>query len=349
MKVTIRRIAEMAGVSRGTVDKVVHKRSGVGDEVRSRVQSIIDEYGYTPNHPPKKEQVLPKPFVIAVIMPSPANQFFSNIRRGMENACSRIPEGQIQLEYFYCDAGNIQEILSILDYLEGRGVDGIAMRGVRSDQLRERLNSFGRQKVPVVLFDSDVSGARRLCMVSEDSYRSGRIAASLLAKSIGESGEVAVIGSSPENENSQLRIQGFRDVIHEKYHKINIVKIVNALDQSVIAYEKTALLVERYPKLSGIFNAVGCAGDIGRALIDSHGLKIKLVSYNFTPDVISLIRHGIVDFAIGLSPEHQGSHVVEVLVDYLAYGRMPRDIFIQTPVLIGLDENINLLAENEMI
>jgi len=33
MKTTIRKIAQLAGVSRGTVDKVVHGRTGVSDEV----------------------------------------------------------------------------------------------------------------------------------------------------------------------------------------------------------------------------------------------------------------------------------------------------------------------------
>ena len=46
MKITIRKIAELAGVSRGTVDKIVHDRAGVSDEVRAQVQKVIDESGY---------------------------------------------------------------------------------------------------------------------------------------------------------------------------------------------------------------------------------------------------------------------------------------------------------------
>ena len=42
-------IAEIAGVHRSTVDKVLHNREGVSQEVRQRVQKIIDEYGYRPN------------------------------------------------------------------------------------------------------------------------------------------------------------------------------------------------------------------------------------------------------------------------------------------------------------
>ena len=43
MKVTIKKIAEIAGVHPATVDKVLHNRPGVSDEVRERVQKLIDE------------------------------------------------------------------------------------------------------------------------------------------------------------------------------------------------------------------------------------------------------------------------------------------------------------------
>ena len=46
MKVTIKEIAERAGVHRATVDKVLHNRVGVSDEVRMKVQRIIKEMGY---------------------------------------------------------------------------------------------------------------------------------------------------------------------------------------------------------------------------------------------------------------------------------------------------------------
>ena len=45
----MKEIAERAGVHPSTVDKVVHHRVGVSDEVRARVQAIINELSYTPN------------------------------------------------------------------------------------------------------------------------------------------------------------------------------------------------------------------------------------------------------------------------------------------------------------
>ena len=49
MGVTLKEIAALAGVHRSTVDKVLRKRPGVSEEVRRRVQAVIDETGYRPN------------------------------------------------------------------------------------------------------------------------------------------------------------------------------------------------------------------------------------------------------------------------------------------------------------
>jgi LacI family transcriptional regulator len=65
---TIKDIARLAGLSRGTVDKVIHNRSGVSQENIDKVNKIIKEVKYQPNllaRSLKKH----KPFSIAVIIP----------------------------------------------------------------------------------------------------------------------------------------------------------------------------------------------------------------------------------------------------------------------------------------
>ena len=49
MAVTLRQIAELAGVSRGTVDRVINNRGHVNEEVEARVRQIAMELGYEPN------------------------------------------------------------------------------------------------------------------------------------------------------------------------------------------------------------------------------------------------------------------------------------------------------------
>ena len=230
MKMTIRKLAELAGVSRGTVDKVVHGRPGVSDPVREKVLALLEEYQYAPRHKPPEPADPAAQKVLAVLMPRLTNPFFANLRRGMEDTCAQMQNRRVRMEYFDCDEANIPEMLNILSYLEERGVDGIAMRGVQSSRIRDKLNAFAAARVPVLLFDSDVIGAERLCIVGEDSRRTGRLAASLLAKSIGGAGEVAVVGGSPAVAVHRFRIQGFQELIREKYPQIRIVEVVNSFD-----------------------------------------------------------------------------------------------------------------------
>lgn len=344
MKMTIRKIAALAGVSRGTVDKVVHGRPGVGEAVRARVQAIIDaeHYELPPRRQPSREEA--RVFEIAVVLPKLTNPFFAQVKHGMDDALAHFQGGNAHAQHFFCDGGSPTELLSILDYIEERGFDGIALRGVESRRLCDRLNRFADKGIPVALFDSDVPGARRLCMVGEDSRASGRVAASLLAKSIGGQGEVAIIGGLPDMATHRARLQGFEQAMRERYPGIRIVETVNSRDQSVIAYEKTDMLLRQYPDLRGIFSVVGCTGDIGQALIDNRRQTVKMVCYNFTPDVIALVQRGVVDFAIGLTPYRQGFSALTTLLAYLQDGTEPPASFLELPLLIGVDENIDVLA-----
>ncbi|MGN1031498.1 MAG: LacI family DNA-binding transcriptional regulator [Butyricicoccaceae bacterium] len=349
MKVTIRKIAEESGVSRGTVDKVVHGRPGVSDEVRARVQAVIDSHGYAPRHRKKQEEPELRHYIVSVILPRLTNPFFVNVKHGIDEMQKMLPGAQISTEYFFCDSANIPEILSVLDYVEERGVDGIILRGVQSRRLRDRLNALHENKIPVVLLDADVPEAKRLCLVGEDSRTSGRVAASLLAKSIGGAGEIAVIGGFQNITTHRVRLLGFEEVIRERFPEIRIVDVVNCHDQSVIAYEETLRLMQKYPNLKGIFSAVGCAGDIGQALIEAQHRQIKMVSYNFTPDIIALVKRGIIDFTIGLTPSQQGATALRVLADFLLSNQKPAREFLEMPIIIGVDENVEVLSQSQMI
>lgn len=346
MKITIRKIAELAGVSRGTVDKVLHGRPGVSNEVRAHVQAVMEEQGYRPVQHRKTVEETCRRLQLAVIIPRLTNPFFQAVKLGIEEVQFADPNCELHVDYYHCDGANISELLSILEYIERRGVDGIIMRGSQNRCLCDRINALADQNIPVVLVDSDIPGCRRLCMVGEDSITSGRVAASLLAKSIGGEGDVAIIGGLPDIAVHRARMQGFEQVIRERFPKIRIVETVYSFDQSVIAYKKTDMLLQQYTGLRGIFSVTGCTGDIGQAIMDRQAKNIKVISYNFTPDIVALIKKRIVDFTIGLSPYRQGVSAMRAMLRFLLHGETPESTFLEMPLLIGIDENIDTLSQN---
>lgn len=348
MKITINKIAEMAGVSRGAVDKVLHNRPGVRPEVRSRILDVIAQTGYSPLHPPRKA-VPAVTKTAAVILPRQSNPFFAALKRGMDYTCETLRDAGLIFEYYFCDDADINGMLSLLERLESRPIDAYLIRGVRSERLRKKLDALSESGRAVILIDSDVPGAQRLCLVGEDCYKSGRIAASLLAKSIGFSGEAAIIGGFPEINTHRLRIKGFEDVIRERWPKIQIVEKLFTLDQRAIAYKRTCVLLDQRPNLRGIFSLDSCAGEIGQAIIDRRCReRIKMICYNTTEDVAALIRQGIVQFSIGLAPYRQGQLAADVAGGFLLHGKRPAAPFLRTPIEIRLDENLTETAPGEI-
>ena len=76
-KQTLESIAELAGVSRSTVSRVVNNQSGVRSEVRERVLSVIDETGYRPN-PAARTLAGQRANTIGLVIAEPAQSLFAD-------------------------------------------------------------------------------------------------------------------------------------------------------------------------------------------------------------------------------------------------------------------------------
>ncbi len=68
MQITIKQIAELAGVSRGTVDRVLNDRGNVKGEIQERVTLIAKQLGYRPNKAGKNLAARKNPIKIGVVI-----------------------------------------------------------------------------------------------------------------------------------------------------------------------------------------------------------------------------------------------------------------------------------------
>ena len=78
-KATIQMVADLAGVSRGTVDRVLNNRSYVRADVRERVLDAIRDTGYVSPRESHQQQMDAslQPVKLGVLMPNWDNQFLT--------------------------------------------------------------------------------------------------------------------------------------------------------------------------------------------------------------------------------------------------------------------------------
>jgi len=344
MRVTIKKIAEMANVSRGTVDRVLNNKPGVKDETRKRVKEIAEALGYKPNIVAKTLVNLKKTITLGVIIAPDHNPFVNEIKRGISVASQELYDYGVKIDMQTMKSLDAEEQIGILRRLLKSGVSGISMVPIEDDTVRDYINKIIAKGIPVVTFNSDIKCTQRMCFVGQDHIIGGRVAGGLMCKLLNGKGKVAIITSSASLLCHRQRIQGFVDKINEEKAEIEIIKIVENQDMDAVAFQHALSLCETVPDIKGIYLTGGGADGLGKA-IKMLGLqgKIKIVSHDFVPGTIELIKEKVIDFTIGQDPYRQGYLPLRILFDYLISGKVPAEDFIKTNIDIRTDENIDFV------
>ncbi len=340
---TIKEIAEMAGVHRATVDKVLHNRVGVSDEVRQKVQDIINKYEYTPNPAGRILQKQGRVFRIAAILVDVDALNF--LKEGIEQGVQERVGFNIRIEYHITKFHDAQGQAAILDYAVAERMDGIIINPINSERVRAAIDRAADAGIPVVTTNSDIEGSKRLCYVGLDGARASRVAGRLVGQFLYGGGQVAIISSAIDEENNNfyviIREQGFTEFITSHYPEIDIVACVESFEDASITYEKTVELIQQYPDLRAIHITCGGASEVGRALQESGRTQdITVLSYEDYPQILELIREGVIDCTLASDLHRQGSLPVQIIMDYLVFGRQPEKDQIFTEIKILVKESL---------
>ena len=82
-RLTIRDIALKAGVSASTVSMIMNGKLGISENTRRRVQTIIDDSGYTPNQI-ARSLVKRRSYAVALLVRTLQHPIYSEIAAGIE-------------------------------------------------------------------------------------------------------------------------------------------------------------------------------------------------------------------------------------------------------------------------
>ncbi len=339
MRVTMKEIAERAGVHQATVDKVVHNRVGVSDEVRARVQAIIDELGYKPNPTGRVLQRQGKKYrIYAILVDVDALPYLKN---GIEQGLKEWAGFDIEVTHAVTGFQEAKRQSEYIDKAVLDKADGIILSPINADCVRRAIDRAADAGIPVITTDSDIDGSRRTCCVSIDSAKASRIAGRLLGQFLNGQGKIAIISSAIETENNnyyvRMREQGFTDFIRREYPEIEIVSCIESFEDPQITYRKTTELLKEQPELRGLYITCGGVAQVGRALIESgRADSIRVLCYEDYPEIVELIRQGVVDWTLGGEKAAQGSLPVKLIMDQLVFGRKPATdrIFTDARILI---------------
>ncbi|MCW2811145.1 MAG: Transcriptional regulator, LacI family [Friedmanniella sp.] len=193
---TVHDVAQLAGVSAGTVSKALNGRGQLREETRKRVQVAAEQLGFRANRL-AKGLIEGRTYTVGVLTSDSFGRFTMPLMNGIEDSL-----GAGSVSTLLCDSrGDPLRERHYLAELLGRRVDGIFVTGRRADP----RPSLGPLPVPVVYAMSRSEDPLDLSIVYDDVQGAGLATSHLLA--VGRK-RIAYVSGPARHLSTRLRQEG---------------------------------------------------------------------------------------------------------------------------------------------
>ncbi|WP_413997890.1 substrate-binding domain-containing protein [Flavobacterium sp. W1B] len=320
-KLTIKDIALLAGVSKGTVDRVLHKRGKVSKKAFDSVNAVLNEIDYEPNLIARNLKNN-KIYSISVVLPDPSfDSYWLPCVKGIEEAIKEFRAFNLSIKTHYFNPESTKSFIDVNETVLNLSPDAVLLAPLFYKEALSAMEKYHQQGVIVNTFNNQVQSEDVKNFVGQDLYRSGRVAAKLLDL-LSNNGEVAIIHINESYENAvhmQEKERGFRKYFSEngsQDSKIITLKLKNpSIDSSF------ANFLDENPKVEGIFITTSKAYQIARIIADAKRSKIAIIGYDLIDENVAYLNQGTIDFLIHQNPKRQAYLGITCLVDHFVFGK----------------------------
>lgn len=246
-KPTIRDVAAAAGVSYGTVSRVLNGGHWVSADARTAVEEAIRATGYTANHA-ARSLATGRANSVAFLLTEPQNLLFSDptyalLLRGAAEALAARGMTLVLLV-----AGSADEKANAAHFIGAGHVDGVLL--ISSHEADPIIASLLRSGVPTVTCGVPLGSEGEFVTVSVNEVESARTMTAHL--SAAGRRRVAMIAGPDDTPGGRLRLQGFREERGDAFDPTLVERGDFGVDSGAAAM--TALL-DRAPDIDAVFAA----------------------------------------------------------------------------------------------
>ncbi|MCX6080577.1 MAG: sugar ABC transporter substrate-binding protein [Chloroflexi bacterium] len=271
--------------------------------------------GFTLNPDIAARMAAGKTPVIRVSYHDVSNEFAPQIKAGVEKAAADLGVDAVMVGPVGAKA---EDQISELESLIEKGVDGIAISSVSTDALAPIIDKALAAGIPVVTYNTDNPGSKRLAFVGQDLVNSGRISGDLMAKALGEKGKVIITTLDASAQWSLDREKGAREAL-AKYPGISVVTTVNTgtEPQGIYSAIENAMLANQ--DVTGILSMECCSVGPAAEFVKRNNMKdkVKVVGFDLLPGTLQLVKEGIIYATIDQDPKKQGFEAVNLVLKAL--------------------------------
>lgn len=347
---TIKDIAQMAGVSAGTVDRVLHDRGDVSKSTKEKVQKVLKEINYQPNMFAIGLAAKKKYTIICLIPFCNEDDYWHSVSCGIERAASELRPFNVIINFIrYTHADHASYEKACLE-LKETSADAVLIAPNFREETLTIAEHLKKQHIPFIFIDFNVEGANPLKYIGQNSYMSGYIAAKILMRDYKDGQEVVFFLANNKNNPAEIQMQrrmdGFMTYISDFFSDVPIREIILNKTEDCVDKESLDTFFENHPKakLGIVFNSRVYL--VGNHLLNSKWKMDALVGYDLLQRNVDLLKSGQVKYLIGQRPALQGYRGVKALCEHVIFKRTVTAVKYM-PIDVLMKENIDFYFEFE--
>ena len=342
---TMKQIANLAGVSLGTVDRVLNNRGSVNAETAKRIMDIVRSLDYIPNKTARCLAARKLNIKIGcVIISSAVNMLYAQVEESIRKTAAELADYNIEVLIRHIAPGNPANQNRLIDELCAENIKGLVLCGYNLSETAARIDQLADRGIPVVTACTDLPDSRRIAHVGSNNRKSGRMAGQLV-KLI--SGDCARIGIVVYDEvlnmlNYRERVDSFIEYIEKDSQNMSISTLEGNYDDDFKSYSVVDNMLRTDPSInmilivsSGIY---GACKAIERLPVEK---RPKVVCFNCVPTTKEMLRAGIISATISPDPAYQGTKPLNLLFNLLCLNVKPEKEMYYADMDIVISESLS--------
>lgn len=343
-KVTIKDIARIAGVSRGTVDRVINNRGNVSKDLEKKIMKIAVDLGYEKNIL-ASSLASNRRYQLAIVLPdAQIDKFWNFARKGIYQALDLVKHYGVGVTFFDYNLFQKDSFVMQLDNAINHRPDAVLVAPVYTYEAIEALAQAQALDIPFITINTELHHENVFSYVGQHSFSAGYLAGRLLHLRLKPEDEVVVLNLAHNLSNAQHysdKLEGFRQYFEDNgmenpvyWYEFEYFKDPEAL----LHFWKT--VSNKHQKIRGLFFTNSRAYHLIQLLEDAEIKRLNIVGFDMMDENIQLLKTSKLDFIINQNPVLQGYNGVMNFVNALILNKqIPKAQYL--PLDIVLKENVD--------
>lgn len=341
----IKDIAQLSGVSTGTVDRILHKRGKVSIEAREKVDQVLKEINYQPNLI-ARSLALKKKYKFITITPFfTAGEYWAKFEEGVDKAEQELFSYNVTVERLHFNQYDKASFDDLIQQVVDSACQGVVVATLFKESVRALTAKLDRLDIPYILVDSFIDKTNCISYYGTHSYDSGYIAGRLIFGQITTTDPVAIFRFIRQGDQISTQVarreEGFRDYLETKAFEGRIYIVPIHADDHLNNKKQLLAFFQKHQEVHAgvIFNS---RAYLLASYFQELGLdqNIQLIGYDVLEANMDYLRTGLITHLIAQRPEVQGINSVKALFRQLVLNEKIEPINYM-PIDILMKENMD--------